>query len=137
MADQSSTMRFYMTQLDNLHAQAGQHLERAIRQMRQLSLRRGPRDATVQQAWDMMYDQVLHALEVIADTCEESVALAIQEEMDVAAAAAVGWPAQPPQQPGSLFMFNDNVRGVNHYLKAGHPKVNRGSTRGQPRVQFL
>ena len=115
MADQGTTMQFTMTILDNLHAQAGQHLERAIRQMRQLSLRRGPRDATVQQAWDMMYDQVLNALEVIADTCEESVALAIQEEMDVAAAAAaVGWPAQPPQQPGSLFMFNDNVRGVNH-----------------------
>ena len=138
MADQSSTMQFAMSLLDNLDLQAGQHLERAILQMRRLTLRRGARDATVLQAWDMMYDQVLTALEVIGDTCEESVALAIQEEMDVArAAAAVGWPAQPPQQPGSLFMFNDNVRGVNHDLKAGHPKVNRGSTRGQPRVEFL
>ena len=123
-------MNFAMNILDNLEAQVNQHVERAIRQMRQLTLRRGPRAATVQRGWDRIYDQVLGALEDIADSCEEDLALAIQEE---------GEGGQPPplQQPGSLFMFNDNVRGVNHYLKAGHPKVNRGSTRGQPRVQFL
>ena len=124
-------MNFAMNILDNLEAQVNQHVERAIRQMRQLTLRRGPRAATVQRGWDRIYDKVLGALEDIADSCETDLALAILEE------EADGGPPPPLQQPGSLFMFNDNVRGVNHDLKAGHPKVSRGSTLGQPRVKFL
>ena len=123
-------MNFAMGQLDNLEVQINKHVERAIRAIRLVTLRRGPRATTVQRGWSEIYDKVLGALEDIADSCEEDLALAIQEEAD-------GGPPPPLQQPGSLFMFSDNVRGVNHDLKAGHPKVSRGSTLGQPRVEFL
>ena len=104
--------------LDNIQVQGHQHFEQAIDQMRLLMQRVGARDATVMRALDMMFGQVLEYLEVIESQCAERLALAIQEDINVAEAAATaapaGWQTQPPQPPGSLFMFNDNVRGVNH-----------------------
>ena len=107
--------------LDNIQVQGHQHFEQAIDQMRLLMQRVGARDATVVRALDMMFGQVLEYLEVIESQCAERLALAIQEDINVAeaaeaaeAAAPAVWPTEPPQPPGSLFLFNDNVRGVNH-----------------------
>ena len=115
-AGQSSTTGFSI--LDNIQVQGHQHFERAILQMRLLMQRVGARDATVVRALDMMFGQVLENLEVIESQCAERLALAIQEDINVAeaaeaaeAAAPAVWPTEPPQPPGSLFMFNDNVRG--------------------------
>ena len=118
-AGQSSTTGFSL--LDNIQVQGHQQLEQAIHQLRLLMQRVGPRDTTVVIALDTMFAQVLENLEVIQSQCAERLALAIQEDINVAeaaeaaeAAAPAVWPTQPPQPPGSLFMFNDNVRGVNH-----------------------
>ena len=118
-AGQSSATGFSI--LDNIQVQGHQHFEQAIDQMRLLMQRVGARDATVMRALDTMFGQVIEYLVVIESQCAERLALAIQEDTNVAeaaeaaeAAAPAVWPTEPPQPPGSLFLFNDNVRGVNH-----------------------
>ena len=118
-AGQSSTTGFSI--LDNIQVQGHQHFEQAIDQMRLLMQRVGARDETVMRALDTMFGQVIEYLVVIESQCAERLAMAIQEDTNVAeaaeaaeAAAPAVWPPEPPQPPGSLFLFNDNVRGVNH-----------------------